>query len=112
MFKQQKQLQQDVDNQRELLGEQVRAAYMIGRQEYFKLLLNQQDPAAMGRTMAYYKYFNQARQARIEQALQSISQLDEVSRRLEQEKRVLQSMRDEQKAKKQVLEKSASRVTG
>ncbi|MDH3948130.1 MAG: peptidoglycan DD-metalloendopeptidase family protein, partial [Gammaproteobacteria bacterium] len=106
LFKQQKQLQRDVKNQRELLGEQIRAAYMIGRQEYLKLLLNQQDPAAMGRTMAYYKYFNQARQARIEQALQSITQLDAVSRRLEQEKRVLQAMRDEQKAKKQALEKT------
>lgn len=106
LLKQQEQLQQAVENQRELLGEQVRAAYMIGRQEYLKLLLNQQDPAAMGRTMAYYKYFNQARQARIEQALQSITQLDEVSRRLEREKQVLQAMRDEQKIKKQALEKT------
>ena len=106
LLKQQQQLQQNVESQRELLGEQVRAAYMIGRQEYLKLILNQQDPAAMGRTLAYYKYFNQARQAHIEQALQSIAQLDDVSRRLEQEKRVLQAMRDEQKAKKQALEKT------
>ena len=111
LIKQQKQLQRQVDNQRELLGEQVRAAYMIGRQEYLKMLLNQQDPAAMGRTMAYYKYFNQARQTRIEQALQSIAQLDAVSRRLEQEKRVLQTMRDEQKAKKQALEKTNQQRT-
>ena len=106
LLKQQQQLQQNVESQRELLGEQVRAAYMIGRQEYLKLLLNQQDPAVMGRVMAYYKYFNQARQVRIEQALQSITQLDVVSRRLEQEKRFLQAMRDEQKAGKQALEKS------
>ena len=104
--KQQRQLQQDVDQQRELLSEQVRAAYMIGRQEYLKLILNQQDPAAMGRTLAYYKYFNQARQAQIKQALQSITQLKEVSRRLEQEKRVLQATRDEQKANKRALEKT------
>ncbi len=103
-LKQQKQLQQDVAQQRDLLGEQVRAAYMIGRQEYLKLLLNQQDPAAMGRTMAYYKYFNQARQTQIEQALRSIAQLEVVSRRLAEEKRVLQAMRDEQNAKKRKLE--------
>ena len=106
LLKRQKQFQRDVDDQRELLGEQVRAAYMIGRQEYLKLLLNQQDPAAMGRTMAYYKYFNQARQARINQALQSIAQLDEVSRQLEKEKQVLQAMRDEQKARKLALQKT------
>ncbi len=102
----QMQLQQDVARQRELLGEQVRAAYMIGRQEYLKLLLNQQDPAAMGRTMAYYTYFNQARQAHIEQALQGITRLDEVTMRLEQEKRLLQALRKEQLAGKRALEKT------
>lgn len=106
LLKQQQKLQLDVESQRELLGEQVRAAYMIGRQEYLKLLLNQQDPVVMGRVMAYYKYFNQARQGRIKQALQSIAQLDQVSRRLEKERRLLQTMRDEQKAKKQALERS------
>ena len=111
LSQQQKQLQQDVHNQRQLLGEQVRAAYMIGRQEYLKLLLNQQDPAAVGRTMTYYRYFNQARQERIEQALQSISQLDAVTRRLEQEKQVLQGMRDQQSAKKLALEKTNQRRT-
>lgn len=106
LIKQQQQLQKDVDNQRELLGEQLRTAYMIGRQEYLKLLLNQQDPAAVGRTMAYYKYFNRARQARIEKALQSIAELEAVSLRLEQERHVLQAMRDEQNVKKQQLEKT------
>jgi len=106
LIQQQQQLQRDVQNQRQLLGEQVRAAYMIGRQEYLKLLLNQQDPAAISRTMTYYRYFNQARQERIEQALQSISQLDAVTRRLEEEKQVLQGMRDQQSAKKLALEKT------
>ncbi len=60
----------------------------------------------MGRTMAYYKYFNQARQAHIEQALQSITRLDEVTMRLEQEKRLLQALRKEQLAGKRALEKT------
>ena len=111
LSQQQKQLQQSVQNQRQLLGDQIRAAYMIGRQEYLKLLLNQQDPAAVGRTMMYYRYFNQARQARIEQALESINQLDAVTRRLEQEKQVLQDTRSQHKKKKQALEKSNQRRT-
>ena len=111
LSQQQKQLQQSVQNQRQLLGEQIRAAYMIGRQEYLKLLLNQQDPAAVGRTMMYYRYFNQARQARIEQALESINQLDAVTRRLEQEKQVLQDTRSQHKKKKLALEKSNQRRT-
>lgn len=106
---QQEQLQRTVEKQRELLGDQVRAAFMIGRQEYLKLLLNQQDPAAVGRTMTYYRYFNQARQTRIEEALQSINQLARVTRRLEEEKQVMQDMRDQHKAKKLALEKGNQR---
>jgi septal ring factor EnvC (AmiA/AmiB activator) len=43
------------------LSAQVRAAYMSGNQEKIKLLLNQRDPAMLGRMMAYYRYFNDYR---------------------------------------------------
>ena len=43
------------------LAAQVRAAYMSGKQEKIKLLLNQRDPAMLGRMMAYYRYFNDYR---------------------------------------------------
>jgi len=47
------------------LGRQVRAAYMIGRQERIKLLLNQESPAGLGRTLTYYGYFAQQRSSKI-----------------------------------------------
>ncbi len=43
------------------LAEQVRAAYMSGGQERVKLLLNQRDPATLGRLLSYYRYFNDFR---------------------------------------------------
>ena len=43
------------------LAQQMRAAYIIGREEPLKLLLNQQDPARAGRMFAYYSYFGRAR---------------------------------------------------
>ena len=43
------------------LAAQVRAAYMSGSQEKIKLLLNQRDPAMLGRMMTYYRYFNDYR---------------------------------------------------
>jgi septal ring factor EnvC (AmiA/AmiB activator) len=43
------------------LVQQMRAAYMIGREEPLKLLLNQQDPARASRMFAYYSYFGRAR---------------------------------------------------
>jgi septal ring factor EnvC (AmiA/AmiB activator) len=47
------------------LAGQLRAAYKIGRQEQLKLLLNQAQPARVGRLLAYYGYFGRARAAQI-----------------------------------------------
>src|ERR1700722_4499293 len=52
--------------ERASLASQARAAYMIGRQEELKLLLNQSNPASLGRTLAYYGYFAQQRGSKIE----------------------------------------------
>ncbi|MHB8476851.1 MAG: murein hydrolase activator EnvC family protein [Steroidobacteraceae bacterium] len=52
--------------ERAALAEQVRAAYMIGRRQELKLLLNQSDPASLGRTLAYYGYLAEQRGSRIE----------------------------------------------
>jgi septal ring factor EnvC (AmiA/AmiB activator) len=54
-----------IDDEREALAAEVRVAYMNGRQEQLKLLLNQQDPAQLGRMIAYYGYFGRARAERI-----------------------------------------------
>lgn len=55
------QYRQQRDRSAKALSQQMRAAFMSGGQEYLKLLLNQQDPAAFGRTMTYYGYLNRAR---------------------------------------------------
>ena len=51
----------ELELESEHLSAQVRAAYMSGSQEKIKLLLNQRDPAMLGRMMAYYRYFNDYR---------------------------------------------------
>ncbi len=56
--------------ERAVLGQQVRAAYMIGRQEQLRLLLNQSNPARLGRTLAYYGYFARERSGKVD-AIQS-----------------------------------------
>ena len=69
----------DLASNRTALAGQLRAAYLIGREEPLKLLLNQRDPAQAGRMFVYYSYFGRARAARIhaiEADLQRIGQLD------------------------------------
>ncbi len=61
--------------QQQLLSGQLQASYSIGRQEYIKLLLNQQNPATISRIMSYYDYFHEARSqqiAEVNRLLQSI----------------------------------------
>ena len=57
------------------LAEQVRAAYMAGGQERLKLLLNQQNPATLGRLLAYYDYLNRHRASNIEAVNGRLSRL-------------------------------------
>jgi septal ring factor EnvC (AmiA/AmiB activator) len=52
---QKKQREGDLAQEREGLAGQLRAAYMIGREEPLKLLLNQRDPARAGRMFVYYR---------------------------------------------------------
>ncbi len=51
--------------ERGALAGELRTAYVNGREEQLKMLLNQQDPAAFGRMLTYYGYFGRARAERI-----------------------------------------------
>lgn len=55
-----------IREEREALRRQIQGAYRTGREEQLKLLLNQEDPAAIGRMLVYYDYLNRARTERIE----------------------------------------------
>lgn len=57
------------------LEAQVRAAYMNGGQERIQLLLNQQDPAALGRQLKYYEYFSRYRAAKIDGVTSKLDEL-------------------------------------
>lgn len=60
-------LQTKLDLEAGQLAAQVRAAYVNGGQERIKLLLNQQDPAEVGRLLAYHRYLSDYRADNIEE---------------------------------------------
>ncbi len=68
----------ELDEESGELADQVRAAYMTGNQERVKLLLNQRDPATLGRLMAYYGYLNDYRGANIVAVTAAIRELAEL----------------------------------
>lgn len=57
------------------LAAQVRAAYTSGRQERIRLLLNQHDPATLGRLLVYYRYLSDFRGENIETVTEHLRQL-------------------------------------
>lgn len=100
----QRTLTRQVADQRRHLGGQVRAAYAIGRQEQLKILLNQEDPARLGRMLTYYDYLNRARTERIAALLVTLDRLAVVERAIADETRTLDGLRDRQLAEKANLE--------
>jgi len=75
-------LQNARDEQQRLIAVQARAAYQNGRQEYLKLLLNQQQPELLSRTLTYYGYLNQARREQLETFDATLRQLAAVDQDL------------------------------
>ncbi|MFM4650815.1 peptidoglycan DD-metalloendopeptidase family protein [Aeromonas bivalvium] len=59
-------LEQQAGRQKQLLAKQAESAFQAGNHDYLKLLLNQQDPAKLSRSLDYYDYLNKARIEAIE----------------------------------------------
>jgi len=100
-------LKQSVVVQRQHLGSQIRASYAMGRQEYLKILLNQENPATVGRIITYYDYLNKARSERIHNLNKTLSELEQVRAEVEAETKRLTALRDERQQQRDAL--SASR---
>lgn len=87
--------QRKIDSERDALAGELRVAYMNGRQEQLKVLLNQGDPAQLGRVMAYYGYFGRARAERITAITEHLAHLDLVAENITAEAAKLQALEDE-----------------
>lgn len=78
-------LERDLRVQREKLAGQLRAAYLSGNQEHLKLVLEQQDPSVLARTLKYYEYLNRARLAVIGETEATLAELARTRSSIERE---------------------------
>ena len=86
--------QDELTAERETLAAQMRAAYMIGREERLKLLLNQSDPAALGRTLTYYEYFAEQRSSTIAHIEQDLTRLGQLVEQIDEQSDKLKSLEE------------------
>src|SRR5258708_37551415 len=68
---------------------------MIGRQEELKLLLNQSNPASLGRTLTYYGYFAEQRSQKIKSIQRNETRLQQLVAQIEQQTQELQKLQDD-----------------
>ncbi|MEW6330504.1 MAG: peptidoglycan DD-metalloendopeptidase family protein [Pseudomonadota bacterium] len=95
--------------QRQQLARQVYTAYLMGRQEYPRMLLNQENPARVARVTTYYDYLNRARIERIDQIRASLVRTAALERQIREQHRELETLRAGQREQQAALEASRAR---
>lgn len=106
LLKEQKKLQEKHALQQGQLRQQVRAGYSAGQQQTLKLLLNQNDPAELSRTMTYYAYYTEAQSTAIKLTQKNISELNKTEKKLSQSTQRLQKLKQEQGRQQKSLTKN------
>ena len=90
-----------IEERRDILAAQIMAAYRLGRESRLKLVLNQDSPALLSRTLAYYDYFSRSQAMQISELRQVLKTLDEMQVKINLE---LSALDDIQKSQQKVLD--------
>ena len=104
-----------------VLADQIMAAYRLGRESRLKLVLNQDNPARLSRTLAYYEYFSRSQAAQISDLRQVLKTLDAMQEKINVEltmldevqrsqQAVLDEMTDQRNQRKAVIERLSSQI--
>jgi septal ring factor EnvC (AmiA/AmiB activator) len=91
------------------LAAQLRAAWLIGREEPLKLLLNQKDPERAGRMFVYYSYFGRARAQQIRLIQNDVQAIAALDGQLESEDGRLAELEQQQRSQLADLEAARAR---
>jgi len=84
---------------RQALRLDMQSAYSEGSQQRIKLLLNQQDPAMVGRMMTYHGFFSRARASRIQALRAMLARLDSIEHELVEQQAEIEQLRLQQREK-------------
>jgi septal ring factor EnvC (AmiA/AmiB activator) len=79
------------------LAAQLRAAYLMGRNEPLKMLLNQRSPAEFSRNLTYYSYFGRLRATQIREISDNIAQIEQLTAEIDAEDAELARLEGRQK---------------
>jgi len=103
LYKERTRLKASLSRQRKMLGSQVRASYVMGRQEQLKIVLNQGDPSTLARALVYFDYLNRSRTRQIKDVIEELQRLQAVEVSITEEQKVLEALRTDQADRKKTL---------
>jgi septal ring factor EnvC (AmiA/AmiB activator) len=95
LSKQRERQEQALAEQREVLADQLRSAYMSGREEQLKLLLSQEDAESFGRMLVYYGYLGRARAGKISEIKGLVASLEQAAAEESRERERLAALESE-----------------
>jgi len=99
------QLERDIQSQQAMLSKLLYQQYLGGKQEYFKLLLNNHDPDQTAREMRYYEYIARGRSTWLNMLRVNLAQLNEVAQQTQQKSGEIAALQEEENAQQKILEK-------
>jgi len=106
LSKQKRTLSKEKKQQEQVLAKQIRAAYSTGHHDYLKLMLNQEKPASVQRTVTNYQYLNNARMKEIDSFKKTLENLQLISNEHQQQSEHLKDLSQQQLEQKNVFEKN------
>ncbi len=102
---QQRQVGGSIAGQQIALGKLLYQQYLSGQQEYARLLLNDQDPNQIARDLQYYSYISRSQSTLLKELRNDFSTLDKLSANSKIQLAEVISVRTEQTAQKQALQR-------
>lgn len=103
---QQRIYQQEISTEETHLGKDIQTAYLIGNQDYLRLLLNQNDSQAVARNLYYFKYLSTQKISLIQQLNHTLSELQANQKQIEHKTQTLLKLREQQLAQKTTIIKA------
>ncbi len=92
--------------QKDALAQQMQALYTSGKQSHLRLLLKQDDPSDISRTIKYYEYMNKHRLQRIKTIQTRLDKVKVIQDKINADSKTLNELQTTQSSRKVSLKKA------
>lgn len=101
-------LDSDLKQQKAGLAQQLQALYTAGNQSHLRLLLRQDEPSDISRTIRYFEYMNDSRIKRIQKVNKTVKEMNTVHLTIDQDRQTLEQLNKSLEQQKSELQSTLS----